>query len=103
MHQEVSDLFGLLNLIHDHPWDSGVDSWKWRGGGRDQLSVYSAKKFISSRDYGHFFKMKWNGWILLKCNIMSWHVEQYRLSTRLELVKRGMNLQDVLCPLRKWS
>ncbi|KAL8201839.1 hypothetical protein R6Q57_010986 [Mikania cordata] len=51
-HQEVSDLFGLLNLINDHSCDSGVVSWKWHGGGQDHFSVYSAKKLIySSQDY----------------------------------------------------
>ncbi|PWA27333.1 reverse transcriptase domain, Reverse transcriptase zinc-binding domain protein [Artemisia annua] len=64
------------------------------------FTVASAKRLISSsRNYGEFFKMKWNGWIPLKCNVMAWPAEQDRLPTRMELTKRGMVLQDDLCPL----
>ncbi|KAI3818156.1 hypothetical protein L1987_11959 [Smallanthus sonchifolius] len=26
---EISDLFGLLSMIHDYTWAPGVDTWKW--------------------------------------------------------------------------
>ncbi|PWA46663.1 reverse transcriptase domain, Reverse transcriptase zinc-binding domain protein [Artemisia annua] len=98
--QEVSELFGILNLIYDYSWDSGSHSWKWLGDDQGCFTVASAKRLISSsRNYGEFFKMKWNGWIPLKCNVMAWRAEQDRLPTRMELTKRGMVLQDSLCPL----
>ncbi|PWA64830.1 reverse transcriptase domain, Reverse transcriptase zinc-binding domain protein [Artemisia annua] len=44
-------------------------------------------------------KLKWVGWTPLKCNIMVWRADLNRLPTRVELVKRGIQLDNELCPL----
>ncbi|XP_076898944.1 uncharacterized protein LOC143552673 [Bidens hawaiensis] len=98
--EEVGELFGLLEQIHDYGWAQGVDSWKWVGGGPTNFTVYAVKQlFISDQNYSDFYKMRWNGWIPLKCNVLAWRAELDRLPTSAELTKRGMILQDINCPL----
>ncbi|XP_076908208.1 uncharacterized protein LOC143564965 [Bidens hawaiensis] len=97
---EVGKLFGLLEQIHDYGWAQRADSWKWVGGGPANFSVYAVKKlFIMAQNYSDFYKMRWNGWIPLKCNVLAWQAEIDRLPTRVELTKRGVILQDINYPL----
>ncbi|XP_076887604.1 uncharacterized protein LOC143537804 [Bidens hawaiensis] len=98
--EEVGELLGLLEQIHDYVWAQGVDSWKWVGGGPANFTVYAVKQlFITARNYSDFYKMRCNTWIPLKCNALTWRAELDRLPTRVELTKRSVILHDINCPL----
>ena len=59
-----------------------------------------AKKVIADRQMpANVSKLKWVGWTPLKCKIMVWRADLNRLPTRVELVKRGIQLDNDLCPL----
>ncbi|KAI3795445.1 hypothetical protein L1987_38100 [Smallanthus sonchifolius] len=51
-HQQVVELFDLLNNIHNLEWRGGVDCWKWTEDKDGQFTVASAKRLMSSNSLG---------------------------------------------------
>ncbi|XP_021984993.1 uncharacterized protein LOC110880862 [Helianthus annuus] len=99
--EEVTELFGLLNDIHDFVWRGGEDDWKWKFDKDGLFSVSSVKKLLSSNNMGDpnssFKCFKWKGWMPLKCKIMVWRDARNRLPTIAELIKRGVSIQHCCC------
>ncbi|PWA50793.1 RNA-directed DNA polymerase, eukaryota, Reverse transcriptase zinc-binding domain protein [Artemisia annua] len=72
----------------------------WEGDKDGIFTVNKAKKVIADRQMpANVLKLKSVGWTPLKCNIMVWRADLNRLPTRVELVKRGIQLDNELCPL----
>ncbi|PWA38429.1 reverse transcriptase domain, Reverse transcriptase zinc-binding domain protein [Artemisia annua] len=97
---EVMELFDLLAAIYNYQWKEGGDRWEWRGDKEGVYTVSKAKRLIANRLLTvSDAKIKWKGWPPLKCKIMVWRAVLNRLPTRSELQKRGIHLDDLLCPL----
>ncbi|XP_022004627.1 uncharacterized protein LOC110902226 [Helianthus annuus] len=95
---EVTELFQLLNEIHDFNWKGGIDSWNWKHASDGLFSVKSAKSLLSDNNLAvQIPKIKWKVWVPLKCKIMVWRVVLNRLPTIAELVKRGVRPQQTCC------
>ncbi|XP_021995835.1 uncharacterized protein LOC110893019 [Helianthus annuus] len=95
---EVTELFQLLNDIHDIDWKGGSDNWIWRPDGDGVFSMKSAKSLLlSSYDVVQIPKFKWKVWVPIKCRIMVWRAALNRLPTNTELIKRGVNLLHSGC------
>ncbi|GJX73455.1 RNA-directed DNA polymerase, eukaryota, reverse transcriptase zinc-binding domain protein [Tanacetum coccineum] len=51
---------------------------------------------------GHFnpsgSKLRWNNLVPGKINILAWRIQSYRLPTRANINKRGIDLHSILCP-----
>ncbi|PWA44258.1 reverse transcriptase domain, Reverse transcriptase zinc-binding domain protein [Artemisia annua] len=94
----IQKLYNLKPL--QRVWENGDDCWKWEGDKDGIFTVNKAKKVIADRQMSaNVSKLKWVGWTPLKCNIMVWRADLNRLPTRVELVKRGIQLDNELCPL----
>ncbi|MFS7988075.1 putative reverse transcriptase zinc-binding domain-containing protein [Helianthus anomalus] len=76
------------------------DKWSWDG---DTSAVFSVAGFkaLLEKDRGgnRAHSMKWEGWVPIKVNMVSWRAEFDRLPTRGALTKRRINIVDVSCPL----
>ncbi|XP_022001679.1 uncharacterized protein LOC110899108 [Helianthus annuus] len=98
--EEVSELFQLLNDVHNLEWQGEVDNWKWKDTKDGLFKVSSAKRLMSNDTSGTCRSMvKWKGWTPLKCKILVWRALLNRVPTVVELIKRGVNILDTACSL----
>ncbi|PWA59565.1 reverse transcriptase zinc-binding domain-containing protein [Artemisia annua] len=75
-----------------------VDKWVWVGENNKPFSTQSVRKVIQDGvDYGSNFVLKWVSWVPLKCSIMVWRAEMNMLPTKMELVKRNVDITNTLC------
>nr|GEY53706.1 RNA-directed DNA polymerase, eukaryota [Tanacetum cinerariifolium] len=82
-------------LLHDM-----VDRWKWTIEGSGEFSVASVRKFIdNSRLIGSPKKTRWIKMVPIKVNILAWEVQFDLLPTRLNLSRRGIEIQNICCPV----
>ncbi|KAJ0587191.1 putative reverse transcriptase zinc-binding domain-containing protein [Helianthus annuus] len=99
-HEEVSELFQLLNDVHNLEWQGGVDNWKWKDTKDGLFKVSLAKRLMSNDTSGTCRSMvKWKGWTPLKCKILVWRALLNQIPTIVELIKRGVNILDTACSL----
>ncbi|PWA75320.1 reverse transcriptase domain, Reverse transcriptase zinc-binding domain protein [Artemisia annua] len=93
---------GVAALLARRWSGGGVDRdwWKWEGAKDGVFTVNKAKTLIYDRpSAGTAMKMEWVGWTPLKCKILVWRAGLNRLPTKVELVKRGISLDNLSCPL----
>ncbi|GJY78645.1 RNA-directed DNA polymerase, eukaryota [Tanacetum coccineum] len=75
------------------------DRWSWSHTGDGEFSVSSARNLIDDRSLGVIgSKTHWCKYVLSKVNIHSWRVNHNNLPTLLNLSRRGMDLDSILCP-----
>ncbi|GKE29247.1 RNA-directed DNA polymerase, eukaryota, reverse transcriptase zinc-binding domain protein, partial [Tanacetum coccineum] len=61
------------------------------------FSVFAFRAIIDSKLLGHLgSKLRWNN--LGKINILAWRIRNYRLPTRANIDKRGIDIHSILCP-----
>nr|GEX58029.1 RNA-directed DNA polymerase, eukaryota [Tanacetum cinerariifolium] len=76
------------------------DRWTWTMVGMGDFSVASARKYIDDKKlHGPSITTRWVKAVLIKINIMAWKVRFDYLPTRLNLSRRGLELQSILCPI----
>ncbi|PWA60030.1 RNA-directed DNA polymerase, eukaryota, Reverse transcriptase zinc-binding domain protein [Artemisia annua] len=96
--EELSDLRDLLELVGSQSLSNQKDKWSWGIGDGEEFTVANMKKTLrKDRDTHRDFCMRWESWIPLKVNLHMWRAEMDRIPTRLALVRRGVNIQDVSC------
>lgn len=78
----------------------GADSWAWDLDCNGMFSVSSIKRVIQeSRFTIPEYKFRWNSWIPKKVLIMAWRAELDRLPTRVNLLRRNIIVESVMCPI----
>ncbi|XP_071709408.1 uncharacterized protein [Rutidosis leptorrhynchoides] len=93
---ELNNLLSSINLS-DNP-----DTWKWN---LDNSGLFTTKSLSSILDnlkletHTPTFKTPRNKLIPQKINIFIWRVILGRIPTRVELDKRNIDLDTILCPL----
>ncbi|GJZ65152.1 RNA-directed DNA polymerase, eukaryota, reverse transcriptase zinc-binding domain protein [Tanacetum coccineum] len=76
------------------------DRWSWSIVGSGEFSVAYVRKYIDDHLIGgHSSISRWVKAVPIKINIMAWKVRFDYLPTRLNLSKRGLDLQSILCPM----
>ncbi|MFS8018454.1 putative reverse transcriptase zinc-binding domain-containing protein [Helianthus anomalus] len=98
---EVSELFQLLSDLFEYRWKPGADKWSWKGDKNGLFSVRGAKQVLADPGTAAQSEVfiKWKTWTPLKCKIMVWRAALNRLPTKMELLKRGVLIEDVVCPM----
>ncbi|GKA24778.1 RNA-directed DNA polymerase, eukaryota, partial [Tanacetum coccineum] len=76
-----------------------IDRWVWSLAGSGEFSVASTRKFIDDhRLLGVNQKTRWLKEVPKKINILAWKVRFDLLPTRLNLSRRGVEIQSIVCP-----
>ncbi|XP_022032694.1 uncharacterized protein LOC110933798 [Helianthus annuus] len=97
---EINELFGLMSDIYDYEWKGGIDKWIWTGDSNGDFSVSKAKTLMHQcQQPSSNNRMKWKGWVPLKCKIMVWQAMLNRMPTKVDLSKHGVTLPNDLCNL----
>ena len=77
------------------------DCWKWRLDPNVVFSVRSLSHWIEERRVSSMMGVNKTGWINVvprKVNVFAWRAVLGRLPVRVELDKRGIDLDSILCP-----
>ncbi|PWA40174.1 RNA-directed DNA polymerase, eukaryota, Reverse transcriptase zinc-binding domain protein [Artemisia annua] len=97
---EKNQLDGLLYLLRDFDPSDVEDSWVCSLNSNNTYIVSSMRKMIE----GNLLpfqedKIRWNRYLPIKVNIISWRLRLNRLPTRCNLDHRGIDLHTTRCPL----
>ncbi|XP_071728090.1 uncharacterized protein [Rutidosis leptorrhynchoides] len=101
----INDLDSLMELLNNYvKQDKATDSWRWSIAGNGLFSTKRLSSVIDEKilNYGsvanndEFLK---NNLVPQKVAIFIWRAIRRRIPVRIELDKRGMDLDSVRCPL----
>ncbi|XP_071727165.1 uncharacterized protein [Rutidosis leptorrhynchoides] len=98
----LTELTELNHLIETISLSDKPDTWKWN---LDQSGIFTTKALATILDNlkldtpSSTFKTPRNKLLPQKINIFIWRVLYGRIPTRVELDKRGVDLDSILCPL----
>ncbi|GJT45976.1 RNA-directed DNA polymerase, eukaryota, reverse transcriptase zinc-binding domain protein [Tanacetum coccineum] len=96
---EASQMAMLTSLLEGICLPNMLDRWCWSLSGDEEFSVSSARILIDDKTLGTVgSKTHWCKYVPLKVNILSWRVKLNNLPTRLNLSRRCMDIQSILCP-----
>ncbi|GJV18660.1 RNA-directed DNA polymerase, eukaryota, reverse transcriptase zinc-binding domain protein [Tanacetum coccineum] len=93
-----------LELLHEKTADvilsSSQDRWIWSLEGSGEFSVSSIRKVIDSIYLPcSSLKTRWLKEVPIKINIHAWRVSNDYLPTRINLSRRGLEIESITCPL----
>ncbi|GJV00941.1 hypothetical protein Tco_1330211 [Tanacetum coccineum] len=75
------------------------DRWVWSKEGLGDFSVASVRKMIDDRWLPNVStKTLWSNVVPIKTNVHAWKVRLDCLPTRLNISRRGMDIESILCP-----
>ncbi|GJZ83688.1 RNA-directed DNA polymerase, eukaryota, reverse transcriptase zinc-binding domain protein [Tanacetum coccineum] len=66
------------------------------GNELEKIDIYFSSSF--QKKIGSGSKLRWNNLVPGKINILAWRIRNYRLPTRANIDKRGIDLPSILCP-----
>ncbi|GKC37449.1 RNA-directed DNA polymerase, eukaryota [Tanacetum coccineum] len=94
--QQLQDMQNELQYLE---LNNQEDAWKWQLAKDGVFSVSCTRKHIdnillNSGDIA----TRWNNLVPIKVNILVWRISLDRLPTRINLIKRGIDVPSLLCP-----
>ncbi|GKC36410.1 RNA-directed DNA polymerase, eukaryota, reverse transcriptase zinc-binding domain protein [Tanacetum coccineum] len=90
----------LLGNIEGISLADSRDRWSWSLEGSGEFSVASVRRLIDENILPEFStKTRWFNVVPIKINIHAWKVKLDCLLTKLNISKRGMLIDSILCPL----
>ncbi|XP_071740090.1 uncharacterized protein [Rutidosis leptorrhynchoides] len=98
----LNELLDINNIISSVTLSDRPDAWKYA---HDPSGIYTTKSLaqvINSLKLGQHasnISVMHNKYIPQKVHIFAWRVVQKKLPVRVELDKRGIDLDTILCPL----
>ncbi|GJW57136.1 zf-CCHC domain-containing protein [Tanacetum coccineum] len=97
--KEFDDLLILLQNVVIY--NDCRDTWRWTLQEDGKFTVNALTKMVEERLFrfeSHGQETIWNKWIPKKVNIFVWRALKGRIPVRVELDKRGIDLDSILCP-----
>nr|GEY39917.1 RNA-directed DNA polymerase, eukaryota, reverse transcriptase zinc-binding domain protein [Tanacetum cinerariifolium] len=90
-------LVTLVSKVNLVPMD---DIWVWSLEGSENLSVASIRKAIdANRLNSDQPKTRWVKYVPIKTNVLAWKIKMDALPTRLNISRRGTDIQSISCPI----
>ncbi|KAJ0589942.1 putative reverse transcriptase zinc-binding domain-containing protein [Helianthus annuus] len=78
----------------------GMNRWSWGDKDTKPMTVARVKEWIrAGTEVRRQQMMTWETWIPIKVNLFIWRAEMGCISTREELCRRHINLQDTSCSI----
>ncbi|GJT95488.1 RNA-directed DNA polymerase, eukaryota, reverse transcriptase zinc-binding domain protein [Tanacetum coccineum] len=97
---EMQQLDSLKEKIAGVILSNSRDRWTWSLEESGEFSISSLRKAI---DLIHLpqsgMKTRWIKEVPIKINILAWKVSNDYLPTRINLSRRGMDIESILCPM----
>ncbi|PWA67054.1 reverse transcriptase domain, Reverse transcriptase zinc-binding domain protein [Artemisia annua] len=98
---EFTELNSLISLLPHLSLSDAHDTWECCLNDSRVFSVSSIHRHITHHSPSMpDQRYKWNKLLPIKVNITSWRIANRRLPTRINLDKRGIDLNSVRCPIR---
>ncbi|GKD77962.1 RNA-directed DNA polymerase, eukaryota, reverse transcriptase zinc-binding domain protein [Tanacetum coccineum] len=97
---EQSQLVAMLSKLDGVSLVNLRDRWRWSLVGSGEFSVASVRKWIDDKTLPEVStKSRWIKAVPIKVNIHAWKVRLDGLPTRLNISRRGLDIDSILCPL----
>ncbi|GJZ33934.1 RNA-directed DNA polymerase, eukaryota, reverse transcriptase zinc-binding domain protein [Tanacetum coccineum] len=97
---EIEEFNNLVSLISDLYLTNDEDSWECTIDHTRKFSVKAMRVHITSMSHTMVSQpTRWNKALPSKININTWRVSNRRLPTRINLDRRGVELDSVRCPM----
>ena len=103
---ELTQLNELSILVSDVNLRSISDRWAWSLEWPGEFSVASSRKVIDGKRFSKVSsKTRWIESVPIKVNILAWKVKLERLPTRLNISRRGIMINSIICPIfiEEWN
>nr|GEX44056.1 putative RNA-directed DNA polymerase, eukaryota, reverse transcriptase zinc-binding domain protein [Tanacetum cinerariifolium] len=96
---EQVQMASLLSLLEGLILLNMMDRWMWSISGDEKFYVSSVRNYIDDKILRTVrSKTQWCKFVPIKVKILSWRIKLNNLPTRLNLSRRGLELQTILCP-----
>ncbi|GJW97306.1 RNA-directed DNA polymerase, eukaryota, reverse transcriptase zinc-binding domain protein [Tanacetum coccineum] len=93
-YEELSDMVNSISLTPKN------DRYVWSLSNPGDFSVTSFRKVIDENRYpGGRFRTRWVKYVPIKVNVTAWKIKMDALPTRLNISRRGMDIQSLSCPI----
>ncbi|GJZ63258.1 RNA-directed DNA polymerase, eukaryota, reverse transcriptase zinc-binding domain protein [Tanacetum coccineum] len=90
----LSDLVNVVTLV------PASDRYVWSLESSGEFSVASIRKVIDDNRLPNVSSMtRWVKFVPIKVNVLAWKVKLDALPTRLNISRRGMDIESILCPI----
>ncbi|PWA64726.1 reverse transcriptase zinc-binding domain-containing protein [Artemisia annua] len=97
---ELEELTSMISLISNLFLSDVEDGWEFISDASRRFSVKAIRSLISSSSQTAILPTtRWNKVLPLKININTWRVTNGRMATRVNLDRRGVDLNSVRCPI----
>nr|GEX40764.1 RNA-directed DNA polymerase, eukaryota [Tanacetum cinerariifolium] len=97
---EQSQFLSLMAKVDGVVLGNLNDRWSWSLSGSGYFFVASVRKLIDDKMLPKVsFKSRWCKAVPIKVNILAWKVKLDCLPNRLNISRRGMDIDSILCPI----
>nr|XP_043618724.1 uncharacterized protein LOC122590597 [Erigeron canadensis] len=97
---EATQLANLTSLIQSIQLIDKANSWTWNVPGNTSFSVHQFRLCLERALFPcEPLKTSWNSLVPKKVNIFVWRLLRDRLPSRLNLNLKGLDIDDISCPL----
>ncbi|GJT61630.1 RNA-directed DNA polymerase, eukaryota [Tanacetum coccineum] len=97
---EQSQLADLMTKVEGVSLVTMNDRWVWSLEGSGDFSVASVRRLIDDKRLPEVSsKTRWIKAVPIKVNVHAWKVRLDCLPTRINISRRGMNIDSILCPI----
>ena len=98
--EAISEMQDVMFVLSQVSFSGGLDLWRWDLDSNGSFSVAAVKEWLRKDRYVQPVQlMRWEAWVPLKVNILTWRIELDRVPTRLALVRSNVSIADIRCPL----
>jgi len=96
-----------MNVISKVQWtEEGQDRLVWVGDDNYEYTIKSRYSVLNSQNLmqtSEVFQLLWSLKVVPSAKVCAWRLLLDRLQTRSNLVRRGVQLGNVQCPLRQYG
>nr|GEY09178.1 hypothetical protein [Tanacetum cinerariifolium]GEY13283.1 hypothetical protein [Tanacetum cinerariifolium] len=96
---EQVQMANLISNLEGFTLPNTHDRWRWFLSGDGEFSVASVRNLINDRTLAEVgAKTRWIKYVPIKVNILAWRIKLNNLPSRLNLSRRGLDLDTIFCP-----
>ncbi|XP_076924840.1 uncharacterized protein LOC143587430 [Bidens hawaiensis] len=97
---EATQLEELISLLDSVSLSDSNDKWIWDLDSDDTFLVKGVRSYLDRQELPEgAIPTRWNKLVPRKVNIMIWRLLLDRLSTRINLSRKGFDIPSILCPI----